>query len=128
MASEALGAADRQLLLIDTLGHGVGSVLDELDLARRTILKRETSAAPILAVSRHLIASGAIGCVVVDDAPGLDFGSASDQWSRSKASTLFANSLASLAISHQCSVILVERGNDHGLPRPPLGFSDHYAA
>lgn len=126
MAAQSLGDEDRQLLLVDTLGHGIGRALDEGDLVRRTILKRETAAPQILAVSRHLVASGQVGCVVLDDAPGLDFGPDKDQWSRAKAHSIFAHSLSALALSHRCSVILVERGGSFAPPRAPLGFSDHY--
>lgn len=124
-AADILGLDDRRLVIIDTLGHGVSQAVDVHQLRDRSVFKVETSAPQILAITRHLIASGGVGCVVVDDLPGLDFGQSVDQWSRAKAMSLFTQSLTAIALAFDCSLILVDRASDFGR-RAPLGFRDEF--
>lgn len=124
-AAGILASDDRRLVIIDTLGHGVSPSVDAHELRERAVFKVETSASQILAVSRHLIASGGVGCVVIDDLPGLDFGHSVDQWGRAKAISVFSQSLTSIALAFDCSMILVDRACDFGR-RAPLGFRDEF--
>lgn len=124
-AADILGIEERRLVIIDTLGHGVSPAVDAHNLRERSVFKLETSAHEILAVSRHLIASGGVGCLVIDDLPGLDFGPSVDQWHRTKAIPVFVQSLASIALAFDCSLILVDRASDFGR-RAPLGFRDEF--
>ena len=124
-AASILASDDRRLVMIDTLGHGVCSAIDAHDLRERSVFKFETAANQILAVARHLIASGGVGCVVLDDLPGLDFGPSLDPWARAKAMSVFTQSLTSIALAFDCSLILVARASDFGR-RAPLGFRDEF--
>lgn len=126
-AAEILATDERRLVVIDTLGHGANSAIEGQGLGERSIFKIETSANLVLAVSRHLIASGGVACVIVDDLPGLDFGQGGDQWGRTKAVAGFVQSLSGIALAFKTSLILVDRSSDFGT-RPPLGFRDEFVA
>ncbi|PZR95218.1 MAG: hypothetical protein DI537_05380 [Stutzerimonas stutzeri] len=122
-ATDLLATDERRLLVIDSLGHGASDALQASVIADRTVFKTETSAPLVLAISRHLIASAGIGCVIIDDLPGLDFGAGGDSLSRGKAIAIFAQSVAGIAVAFGTSVILVDRASEFSA-RPPLGFRD----
>lgn len=126
-AAEILAADERRLVVIDTLGHGASSAIAGHGLGERSIFKIETSANLALAVLRHLIASGGVACVIIDDLPGLDFGQGGDRWGRAKALAGFVQSLTGIALAFRTSLILVDRSSDFG-SRPPLGFRDELIA
>ena len=120
--------SNRQLLIFDTLGHGYAEKLGELSLGGRTMFRSETLAKDVHAIGRHLISSGAVGCVIVDDVPGLDFGFDQDRTGRSKALASLSHSLGCLALAHNCSVILIERASEFRTERAPLGFRDFFVS
>jgi hypothetical protein len=78
-------------------------------------------------MARHLIVTGAIGCVIVDDVPGLDVGAEQERLGRAKALATFSQCLGSVATAHDCRVILIDRAGGFRHERAPLGYRDYFA-
>lgn len=116
----------RNLVFIDTLGHGLPELPPSLDVGE-TLHVPATDLEVAFASARRLLATGQVAAIVIDDLLGLDARAGASEGERLQRFRMIQRALqilASACLERAVLLIVLDRISPMGVVRTPIGFTD----